>query len=263
MKNLHKRKRSGAVFGCRRLLIVCVLCIVGLSMSANVLKSQISLTMKNVTLQQVFDEIHRQVGVSIIYSNEVVNDNETISIQVKNSTLEETLKVALKGKNISIRERNGQVVLLPYSEKSTEQVLAPDQRKVKVSGTVVDQFNDPLPGVNIQVRGLNIGTITDAEGVFSIEVPYADAVLVFSYVGFQPEEVALSGRDRIAVRLVEDSKAMEEVVVIGYTTQRKATITGSIATITTKDLQQSPTANLNNALAGRMPGLMVVHLCVC
>lgn len=115
-------------------------------MSANVLKSQISLTMKNVTLQQVFDEIHRQVGVSIIYSNEVVNDNETISIQVKNSTLEETLKVALKGKNISIRERNGQVVLLPYSEKSAEQVPAPDQRKVKVSGTVVDQLNDPLPG---------------------------------------------------------------------------------------------------------------------
>ena len=257
MSNSHKRKDLGFAFGCRRALVVCLLSVVGLSVHANVLKYSVSLTMKNVTLQQLFDEIHRQVGVSIIYSNEIVNDDETITIQVKNSTLEETLKMALKGKNISIRERNGQVVLFPSSEKNGERVHAPDQRKVNITGTVVDHLNDPLPGVNIQVKGLSVGTITDAEGVFSIEVPYADAVLVFSYVGFQPEEVALNGRDRIAVRLVEDSKAMEEVVVIGYTTQRKATITGSIATITTKYLQQSPTANLNNALAGRMPGLMV------
>ena len=165
MSNSHKRKDLGFAFGCRRALVVCLLSVVGLSVHANVLKYSVSLTMKNVTLQQLFDEIHRQVGVSIIYSNEIVNDDETITIQVKNSTLEETLKMALKGKNISIRERNGQVVLFPSSEKNGERVHAPDQRKVNITGTVVDHLNDPLPGVNIQVKGLSVGTITDVEGV--------------------------------------------------------------------------------------------------
>ncbi|GHT62945.1 SusC/RagA family TonB-linked outer membrane protein [Bacteroidia bacterium] len=116
-----------------------------------------------------------------------------------------------------------------------------------------------MPGVTVSVKGTNIVAITDIEGRFSIEVPYADATLIFSYVGFQPQQIALQGKTTLDVTLVDDEKALEEVVVIGYTTQRKATITGSVATITTKDLQQSPTANLNNALAGRMPGLIATQ----
>ncbi|MDR1223356.1 MAG: TonB-dependent receptor, partial [Tannerella sp.] len=131
------------------------------------------------------------------------------------------------------------------------------QQRIPITGNVIDNLGDPLPGVNIRVKGLEIGTVTNGEGEFTIDVPYGDAILVFSYVGFQPKEIALEGNRRINVQLIEDSKALEEVVVVGYTTQKKATITGSIATITTKDLKQSPTANLNNALAGRMPGLMV------
>jgi TonB-linked SusC/RagA family outer membrane protein len=131
------------------------------------------------------------------------------------------------------------------------------QQKITITGNVIDNLGDPLPGVNIRVKGLEIGTITNGEGEFAIDVPYANAILIFSYVGFQPQEIALEGNKQVNVRLIEDSKALEEVVVVGYTTQKKATITGSIATITTKDLKQSPTANLNNALAGRMPGLMV------
>ena len=80
---------------------------------------------------------------------------------------------------------------------------------------------------------------------------------MFSYIGYQAQEVKINGRSDLTIKMVEDSKALEEVVVVGYTTQKKATITGSVSTITTKDLKQSPTANLNNALAGRMPGLMV------
>ena len=94
------------------------------------------------------------------------------------------------------------------------------------------------------------------DGNFEIVAPYSKATLVFSYVGYQPKEVSLKGERIVNVKMVEDAKALEEVVVVGYTTQRKATITGSVATITTKDLKQSPTANLTNALAGRMPGLM-------
>lgn len=133
------------------------------------------------------------------------------------------------------------------------------QEGILVKGTVVDQSGDPLPGVNIRIKGATTGAITGSHGEFQIQAPYSKASLVFSYIGFQPKEFQLNGEKEIHVVLVEDSKALEEVVVVGYTTQRKATITGSVSTITTKDLQQSPTANLNNALAGRMPGLIATQ----
>lgn len=128
---------------------------------------------------------------------------------------------------------------------------------ITVTGKVVDSTGEPLPGVTVIVKGVDgKRKITGIDGDFSIEVPYAEASLSFSYIGFKPEEVALAGRKAITVTLIEDVKALEEVVVVAYTTQKKATITGAVATITTKDLTQSPTANLNNALAGRLPGLL-------
>ena len=130
------------------------------------------------------------------------------------------------------------------------------QQKIRVTGTITDNFGDLLPGASISVKGTTTGTNAGADGDYSVEVPFANAILVFSFVGFQPQEIALDGRTTLDVILVEDSKALEEVVVIGYTTQKKATITGAISTITTRDLKQSPTANLTNALAGRIPGLM-------
>ena len=106
---------------------------------------------------------------------------------------------------------------------------------------VVSDNVGPLPGVNVMVKGTMTGVITDMDGNFEIVAPYSKATLVFSYVGYQPKEVSLKGERIVNVKMVEDAKALEEVVVVGYTTQRKATITGSVATITTKDLKQSPT----------------------
>lgn len=103
----------------------------------------------------------------------------------------------------------------------------------------------------------NAGTITDMDGKFTLKLPYAEAPLVFSYLGYQPQEIVPGAKKELTVLLQEDTKALQEVVVVGYTKQRKETMIGSVATITTKDLTQSPTANINNALAGRLPGLIV------
>ena len=104
---------------------------------------------------------------------------------------------------------------------------------------------------------VNAGTITDMDGKFTLKLPYAEAPLVFSYLGYQPQEIVPGAKKELTVLLQEDTKALQEVVVVGYTKQRKETMIGSVATITTKDLTQSPTANINNALAGRLPGLIV------
>ena len=139
--------------------------------------------------------------------------------------------------------------------------------KLTVKGFVKDDKGDPMIGVTLIVKGTNFGTVSNADGSYSIDVPYggsytitvpyAEATLMVSYIGYAPQEIGVNNRTRIDITMVEDSKALEEVVVVGYNVQKKETITGSIATITTKDLKQSPTANINNALAGRMPGLLV------
>lgn len=144
---------------------------------------------------------------------------------------------------------------LPPVGSPSGTVLGVTQEGIKVKGKVSDSTG-PLIGVNVMVKGTMTGVVTDIDGNFEIMAPYAKASLIFSYVGYQPKEVQLKGERMLNVTMVEDSKALEEVVVVGYVTQKKATITGSVATITTKDLKQSPTANLTTALAGRMPGLM-------
>lgn len=141
----------------------------------------------------------------------------------------------------------------------TAKVQATQNHKITVSGTVLDKTtNDPLIGVSVVVKGVaNAGTTTDMDGKFTLKLPYAEAPLVFSYLGYQPQEIVPGAKKELTVLLQEDTKALQEVVVVGYTKQRKETMIGSVATITTKDLTQSPTANINNALAGRLPGLIV------
>lgn len=141
----------------------------------------------------------------------------------------------------------------------TAKVQTTQNHKITVSGTVLDKTtNDPLIGVSVVVKGVaNVGTITDMDGKFTLKLPYAEAPLVFSYLGYQPQEIVPGAKKELTVLLQEDTKALQEVVVVGYTKQRKETMIGSVATITTKDLTQSPTANINNALAGRLPGLIV------
>ena len=141
----------------------------------------------------------------------------------------------------------------------TAKVQATQSNKITVSGTVLDKTtNDPLIGVSVVVKGVaNAGTITDMDGKFTLKLPYAEAPLVFSYLGYQPQEIVPGAKKELTVLLQEDTKALQEVVVVGYTKQRKETMIGSVATITTKEQTQRPTANINNALAGRLPGLIV------
>lgn len=241
----------------RRVLTIGLCSCVSVGMYANILADEVSLTCKNKTLKQALEIIEEQAGVSIVYSNNVLNDEARVTCKTENVTLEEMLHILLKDQNCSFKVEDGQVVLYALNDKNTEDTgPTVTQEGFRVKGRVLDA-NGPLIGVNIMVKGTMTGVVSDMDGNFEIMAPYSGASLVFSYIGYQAQEVKINGRSDLTIKMVEDSKALEEVVVVGYTTQKKATITGSVSTITTKDLKQSPTANLNNALAGRMPGLMV------
>ena len=128
-----------------------------------------------------------------------------------------------------------------------------------VTGTVTSDNGETLPGASIILKGTSTGTVTDVNGDYTIDLPDKDAILVFSSIGYITQEIAASGRSVINVTMVEDVQRLEEVVVVGYGTQRKATLTGSIASTDDKMIKKAPVASLSNSLSGLLPGLTTLN----
>ncbi|MBN1181068.1 MAG: TonB-dependent receptor [Bacteroidales bacterium] len=126
-----------------------------------------------------------------------------------------------------------------------------------VQGTVTDDNRNPIVGVTVVVKGTITGTITDANGTYSIDNVPSDATLVFSFVGMQTQEIPVAGQGTINVTLAEEAVGLDEIVVIGYGSQRKATLTGSVANVSGEEIVKSPSSNVSSSLAGRLPGLIV------
>jgi len=126
-----------------------------------------------------------------------------------------------------------------------------------VTGKVTDQSGVPLTGASIAVKGTTIGTIADADGNYSLDVSSAGATLVFSYVGYVSQEIPIAGQTSIDVTLAEDLTELEQVVVIGYGSRTKATVTGSVASFSGEEMLKSHAANITTGLAGQIPGLVI------
>ncbi|RZL09785.1 MAG: SusC/RagA family TonB-linked outer membrane protein, partial [Hymenobacter sp.] len=126
---------------------------------------------------------------------------------------------------------------------------------ITVQGTVTDTKGESLPGVNVLLKGSGRGTVTDAQGRFSLKVPDQSAVLVFSFVGFTSQELAVSGTERLSIKLEAQDKSLDEVVVVGYGTQSRATVTGAVGKVTAEELVRTPAVATTSALVGRIPGL--------
>ena len=150
---------------------------------------------------------------------------------------------------------SGQIYIFATDELSPPVTL----QARTVQGIVTDDFGEPLPGVNIHIKGTTTGMMTGSDGSFSMRITNDNDVLVFSYIGFVTQEITVGNQRNINVSMSEDTRLIEEVVVVGFGTQKKATITGAISTIGTEALIQSPVANISNALAGRVTGLLTVQ----
>ncbi|MDR3142387.1 MAG: carboxypeptidase-like regulatory domain-containing protein, partial [Tannerellaceae bacterium] len=129
-------------------------------------------------------------------------------------------------------------------------------QNVTVRGTVTDAGGETLIGVNVSIKGTTIGTITDMDGKYTVQAPGANSILVFSYIGYLTQEIPVGSKTVIDVKLADDTQKLDEVVVVGYGTQKKVTVTGAVASITGEILSASPTTNISNAMLGRMPGVI-------
>ncbi|MES2520398.1 MAG: TonB-dependent receptor plug domain-containing protein [Bacteroidota bacterium] len=199
-----------------------------------------------------------------MYNHQIFDSNRKISFVVENEKLEKVLERLFKPFNIDYEQAGNKIILkrdlklISIPEKVTVQNVEIIEQTV--SGKVVDDKDNSLPGVNIMLKGTQKGTTSDASGNFSIVVPDDEAVLVFSSIGFDKKEVLVGKRINITVTLLADIKSLDEVIVVGYGTAKKATLTGSISTIDSKIFKdRGPVDNPLGALQGQVAGVTITR----
>jgi TonB-dependent SusC/RagA subfamily outer membrane receptor len=224
--------------------------------SASVYSQNERFTFKSdrIQIRELLDKIESESNYKFLYRSDNVNTT-FVRLNATNVSLEDLLSAAFSKTEMTYKVLEDKLVVI--APKNFTSSLQPQ----RVSGTITDgSTGETLAGVSVGIEGTTIGVISDLKGEYTIDIPdnkVDNAVLFFSYVGYLPEKVNWSKQSTVDVKLSPDIQRLNEVVVMGYTTQSRATVTGSIATMTTEDLKQSPTANLTNALAGRLPGMMV------
>lgn len=212
----------------------------------------VSITKSNANLEEILSEIESQTDYLFIYNNQV-DINKKLSIKVKNKPVSDVLDNLLKNMGVSYAMEGTHIVLT----KKTENPIPVQQQTKNVNGTVVDVNGDPVIGANVVVKGTTNGTITDIDGRFTIDAD-AKSVLNVSYIGYLTKEVAVGNQQTVRIVLLEDTKTLDEVVVIGYGTQKKADLTGSVANVSAEKLNTQSNANIGQALQGKIAGVDIV-----
>lgn len=234
-----------------------------LQVSANIYSqnANIRLSMQDVALDEVIKAIQKQTEFTFFYSPDDVQDVVVSKIELENASLEKTLDLCLKDTEITYEIVYKAVILKKGANLDKE---VPDQvfqqqkpQRREITGNVKDAKGITLPGVSVVVKGTTNGTTTDANSQFSLSVPTDAKTLVFSFIGMKTIEVPIGTSNSFSVVLEEETVGVDEVVVVGYGTQKRSGISGSVATVKTKDLVAKPSSDLQGMLKGKVPGLYV------
>lgn len=244
--------------------IVMLLLVAGLThiqASTYAQTATITVSARNETLGQVLKQIEHQSEFLFFYNSNEINENVKITLNKKDCSLSEVLDafVSKLGLTYTIKDRH--VVLsvdnTPRQPAATAKAVTPGvSQSRKITGTITDATGEPIIGANVVVKGANVGTVTDINGNFTLNVP-AQGTLLVSYIGYNTQEVPIRDKSDVKIVLVEDTQKLEEVVVVGYGTQKKVTVTGAVAAIGADEIVQAPVSNISNALVGRLPGVRV------
>jgi len=209
-------------------------------------QQQVRLTGNNVTLKTAFKQIEQQTKLSVDYNTLEVNDSRLISKLPKGSTVKEVMEQLLEGTGCSVAFSNRHIIITKQAQTTSD--------TKKITGTIKDENGEPIIGANVSVKGTTTGTITDINGHFSLEASASSSILV-SYIGYKPIEVKVGNTAQLNISLKEDSQALDEVVVVGYGTQKKVTLTGAVSAVDSETLTTTKTGNIQNALSGKIAGL--------
>lgn len=214
--------------------------------------TRLSLDLQDVTIESVLNEIEARSEFFFLCNKRLVDINRKVSVHVGNQTINEILDQMFNGTDVEYLVMDRQVVLSP--RQYLTEVKSMLQPKT-VSGKVTDENGNPLPGLSVTIKGTTRGTVTDNDGNYIIEVEGPSDVLVFSYVGYLSAEQAVGDQNRINVTMEPDVLGLEEVVVIGYGTQKKSNLTGSVSDIRSNSIEDKPITKVSQLFAGQVTGV--------
>ncbi|MRG47532.1 SusC/RagA family TonB-linked outer membrane protein [Chitinophaga sp. SYP-B3965] len=234
---------------------ILLIIIASLNVSASSYAQGVSLSLKNASLEQAFDAIKQQTGYTFLYRDEWLAQSKKLTLKLQNAPVITALQECFRDQPFTYEIIDKTVVVKQKTEATP--IVKNFSPPITVTGRVTGEKGEPLPGVSVAVKGTSSGTVTNANGNFSLEVPSANAFLVFSFMGYIAQEMPVKEGAVMQIILKEDQKKLDEVVVVGYGTQKKITLTGSVATVSSKEIVTTKNQNVQNMLTGKVPGLRV------
>lgn len=245
--------------------IIVLASVLQVSAGTNLSYSQsvkMNIHLENVDLEQVIWTMKKQSEFNFLYSNEDVRDVNKLDIEMKDATAETILDYCLKGTGLTYEIVN-KAIIIKKSEGDGSRINngLPAQSKAdqkrELSGTVKDSKGLPLPGVTVVVKATTLGTITDNDGNFRLSVPSDAKTLAFSFIGMKSQEITIIGKTIVNITLDEETVGVDEVIVIGYGTQKKETVTGAVAQIKATEILTTKSTSLVSNLQGKVVGVQI------
>ncbi|SEO95414.1 TonB-linked outer membrane protein, SusC/RagA family [Mucilaginibacter gossypiicola] len=243
-------------------LTILLLFVTMMQVSASSFGQKLNLTQKDVTLKQVFKQIKKQTGYDVLYQAGKLNASSKIDARFVNASLDEVIKQCLLGTALDYTFFE-KTIVIKAAEKQDENVgvqpfpVISVVANINIKGTVVNAAGQVLPGVTIRVQGGNRGTVTDAEGKFELKNILPTSVLVISSIGYEDQQVPVANQNTLTITLKESSKELSQVVVVGYGSQKRSDVTGSITSISKQRLENLPVTNILQSIEGSVPGMNI------
>lgn len=215
---------------------------------------RVTVRQENAVLREVLNVLEKQTDYLFVY-DKYVDVTRKISVNAANRPLDEVLRELFAGTDVKYAVDGTYIVLSAVKSKPSVPVPQPDRR---ITGVVKDVNGEPVIGANIIEKGTSNGIITDIDGRFSLDLP-GNSVLVISYIGYVTREVKLGNPDFYEIVLKEDSKSLDEIVVVGYGKQKKATLVGAVSAVTHDEIISTKNENVLNMLSGKLPGVRITQ----
>lgn len=231
-----------------------------LQVSARGTAQNVTLSETNVSLQKIFRQINKQTGYQFFYEDALLDKAGKVSVNITNTPLSDALDACFRNLPLKYEVINKTIVVSskPQVEKEISIIQTP-QPPITVRGIIRNDKGELLAGISIMIKGTNIGTVSGENGVFTIDVPNPNAVLVFTGINLEPQEIAISGKPSLMVTMVTKVSALDEVQLIGYGKTTRRLKTGSVSTVKSEDLGKQPVTNALQAIQGRVAGVSITQ----
>lgn len=258
---LCQRKHLKKFFNIMRIstlfLFVCVFASYASNVSSQTAK--VNITNTRMTVEAFIKQVEQETGYMFVYNKGEIDANRTVSLKKGENAVLDCLNEIFGESGISYVFENDYIILTKRAKDGISVNTIVQQSGKVIQGTITDETGLAVIGANVVVKGTTIGSVTDVDGRFSLEVPSDDAVLVVSYIGYAEQLIPVKKQKNWVIVLKEDSQSLDEVIVVGYGVQKKVTMSGSVSSVKSEDITKSSTSNISDALVGRMPGLIALN----